>query len=501
MLNRTSAYLFTFALLQLGACASNNDDGIWMPPGSAGGKTDGYTTIQGSDIPSAYVDPNKSYIIQRNIANLNTVGALDAVEGPLAKRIDGIIANMPADGELNLAELVRMENPTINASLFPQEKAALPKLWKLVEAPSTNDTLYGPKDNFGSVDDSLPPAAAVPPSSLLITSLSAELQDPATRLQNLYNSDGNTATVTLSDLAMGVANPAAFTPTEVTAFGTIQGVFRTQAVATSQSNIVLSPGPGIVNVSATLGPAQFQFAGTTTLAENRSIYYTTLTATLTSTNTLVSTVTLPANTQLLVINQDSGAETIIPAGTVPSLSHGTYVYEAWTSGARVFSTNADLPTTALTQTINLGDKLDYTFMAGLNPLVRNLTAATATYSGGYYSYTATYSYDKTAMTPPANVNQAGVTATATPTVTIPVGRYSFPNNNSKLYVYSNNVMWFTYGGTNYRLLPQGNNGSAMTRFVAPNGFSLYYDVPSSTISCSSCQPSFGQKLDASMRDI
>ncbi len=498
MLNRTSLYLFTFAIA---ACTGSSDDGIWMPPGAAGGKADGYTTIKGSDIPSAYVDPNKSYMIQRNIANLNTVGALDSVEAPLAKRIDGIIANMPADGNLNLAELVRMENPTINASLFPQEKAALPKLWKLVEAPDSNDTLYGPKDNFGTVDDSLPPSAAVPPASLLISSLPADQQDPATRLQNLYNSDGNTATVTLADLAQGIANPGAFTPTEETAFANTQAVFRTQAVASAQAQIDLSPGPGTSTLDATLGPATFHFSGTTTLNETRYVYYSTLSATLVATQSLTSTVSLPANTQLLVLNQDTGTENVIPAGAVTGLTKGTYVFEAWTNGSRAFATNADLPVTSSTQQIQLGDKLDYTFLSGLTPLVRNLNSATVTYSGGYDTYTVAYTYDKVTIPPPASVQQAAVTATATPTVNIPVGRYSFPNYNSKLYVYPNNVMWFTYGSTNYRMLPQGNNGSAPGRFVGPNGVSLYYDLSSNTLQCSSCQPSFGMRLDASTRDI
>lgn len=470
-----------------------------MPPGG-NGKADGYTTIKGSDIPSAYVDANKSYMIQRNIANLATVGALDSVEAPLAKRIDGIIANMPSDGLLNLAELVRMENPTINGSLFSQEKAALPKLWKLVEAPETDDAVFGLKDNFGTVDQSLPPAAAVPPASLLITSLAADLQDPATRLQNLYNSDGNAATVTLSDLAMGVANPAAFTPTEVAAFSTIQAVFRTQAVATSIAQIDLSPGPGTATHDATLGPATFHFSGTTKLDETRSGYYTTLTTSLVATQTLSSTVTLPANTQLLVVSQDSGAETVFPAGAVPNLSQGEYVFEAWLGGARSFATNAVLPVMNSQQQVPLNDKLDYTFTSGLSSLVRNLNSATQTLSGSYYTYAVHYTYDKMTIPPPANATAAAVTATNTPTVTIPVGRYSFPQYNAKLYVYANGVMWFSWGNSQYRLLPQANNGVAPSRFAATN-FNLGFDVPSNTVSCSSCQPSFSLKLDASMRDI
>jgi hypothetical protein len=472
-----------------------------MPPGGAG-KADGYTTIKGSDIPSAYVDPNKSYMIQRNIANLNTVGALDAVEAPLAKRIDGIIANMPADGLLNLAELVRMENPTINASLFPQEKAALPKLWKLVEAPDSQDAVFGPKDNFGSLDQSLQPAAAVMPATLAISSLSAELQDPATRLQNLYNSDGNTATVSYADLTSGIANPSPFTQAEVTAFGTIQAVFRTQAVAQGDARFVLSPGPGAFTQDATLGPATFHMTGTVKLDETRQAYYSTMTASLTATETLASTVVLPASAQVLVLAQDSGAETVFGSGNVPnSVPSGDFVFEVWSGGSRMFVTNANLPVLNSTATIPLNDKLDYTVMSGLTPLVRNLNSATFTYTGGYYTSNVHYTYDKMTIPPPTTIQQQAVTYTASPTVTIPVGRYSIAGTQGKLYVYPNNVLWFSYGTTPYRLTVQANPNAVPTRFANTTGLNASFDASQNVLQCTQCQPVISVKLDASMRDI
>ena len=115
------------AVTFISACASDDQD-IWYPSEDPGGKADAFSTVKGSDIPSAHVDATKSYLLSRTIETLQTVGALDMVEARLAARVDGIIANMPADGKLHLAELVRMEDPGIHASLFPDEVAALPRL-------------------------------------------------------------------------------------------------------------------------------------------------------------------------------------------------------------------------------------------------------------------------------------------------------------------------------------------------------------------------------------
>ena len=495
MMHRRSLLLLALSLAP--ACSTSTDDSIWMPPGGSG-KADGFTTIKGSDIPSAFVDPNKYYILQRNIANLNTVGALDMVEAPLAKRIDGIIANMPADGLINLAELVRMESPAIHGSLFPQEQAALPKLWKLFEAPDANDAMTGPRDNFGVVDASLPPAAAVPPASIAIATLSTDLQAPASRLENLYDSDSNATTVTLADLANGVANPAAFTQAEITAFGTIQAVFRTQAVAQSSIQIDVSPGPGAFTFDGTVGPAMFHIVGTTKIDEMRSGYSVYgMSTSLTATQTLATTVALPASMQLLVIDQDAGTESVFPAGTVPSLPRGVFVFEAWQNGQRTFSTNATLPLMTSTQQIAMNDKLDYTLVAGLDPLVRNLNSATAQSNGSYYTYSVHYTYDTTTIAPPAGASQAAVQALLSPVISIPVGRYTFSPNNV-LYVFPNNVVWMKVNGTLTRLLPVMANGAAPTRLTGGN---TSFDASSNSLYCPSCQPVVSTTLNASMRDI
>ncbi|HEX5061967.1 MAG TPA: hypothetical protein VFV99_21510 [Kofleriaceae bacterium] len=483
------------SLLVLGlASACSTSDDVWYPPGSEGGKADAFTTIKGSDIPSQYVSASKSYLIARRIDSLKTAGALDMVEAPLADRIDGIIANMPDDGKLHLAELVRMEDPAIFDSLFAAEAAALPKMWAKMEAPSTNDLVTGPDVGFGVLDMASPPGPAVPPASLAISSLATtDLQNAATRLQNVYNADNNTSTVQIADLDSGVANPGAFTQAEVTAFGTIKAVFREKAVAVADATLVLSAGPGPFSSNATLGPIGLQISGTTRIEEERNHYSSTLTLRLTAIQNQTAMATLPQGAQVLVINKDSANEVVFGSGAVPSLVAGPHVVEVWNGGQRVFVTNAVLPATTKEQRIDLTDKLDYTVTTALAPLVRNVVSAT--YTGSQFN--AKFSYDKTAVQPMVAPNATALQRVATPKVNIPVGRYTFSNVQTQLLVFPNDVLWIQRGNAMYRLLPQGNGG-VPTRFYN-NQINAYFETTNNSFYMSS--PSFSTVLNASMRDI
>lgn len=485
----TSASLL---VLGLGAGCSTSDD-IWYPAGGEGGKADAFTTVKGSDIPSAHVSASKSYLLARRIDGLKNVGALDMVEVRLADRIDGIIANMPADGKLHLAELVRMEDPGIHDSLFADEVAALPRLWGKVEAPSTNDLVTGPDVGFGVLDTASPPGPAVPPALLVISTLAADLQSAATRLQNVHDADNDATTVQIADLDSGVATPGAFTPAEVTAFGTIKALFREKAVAQADAMVVVSAGPGPFVHNATLGPIGLQIAGTTRIEEDRTHTSSTLQLRLSAIQTQSTTATLSQDSKVLVINKDTATETVFGAGAVPALSAGSHVVEVWNGGQRVFSTNAALPATTREQRLDLTDKLDYTLMTALAPLVRNTVSATFTGS----TFTAKFSYDKIAVPPTGTPHPTALQRTATPTVKIPVGRYSFPQVQTTLLVYPNNVLWVQRGSQVFRLLPAGNS-SVPTRFWNSQ-INATFETANSQFLLSS--PSFNTVLNASMRDI
>jgi len=480
--------------LSLVSACSTSDDDIWYPPTDPGGKADAVSTIRGSDIPSAFVDASKPYLLSRRIDRLNDVGALDAVEARLALRIDGIIANMPSDGRLHLAELVRMEDPSIHDSLFPDELAALPRLWKKVEAPSTNDLVVGPDIAFGVVDTGTPPGPAVPPPSLDIASLVAELGTAASRLQNLFNSDHNATTVTLADLGNAVANPGAFTTAEIVAFGKLQALFREQAVAQADATLAVSPPPGPFARDATLGPVTLHMAGTTSYEEDREAFSSTLQLRLTGKQIHTTTATLPADSKVIVIEKATSIETVFGVGDVPDLQGGAHVFEVWRAGQRVFATNATLPDETRTATVDLADKLDYTLVAGLTPLVRNLVTTTV----GSSTLVTHHTFDKTVIAPAGMVNDFVLTRTATPKVSIPVGRYAFPQGNVTLLVFPNNVLWVVKNGQTARLLPIGNSSTNPTRF-SNSGLGVSFDASSSMLSGNS--PSFSAIVTASMRDI
>lgn len=472
-------------------CSSSGDD-IWFPNDDPGGKAD-IPTIHGSDIPSAHADATKSYLLARRIDGLRQAGALDEVESRLAQRIDGIIANMPTDGRLHLAELVRMEDPAIHDSLFPDEAAALPGLWKKVEAPSTNALVVGPDASFGVLDTASPPGPAVPPANLAIAALATDLQSAANRLQNVYNADGDAATVMLTDLDNGIANPGAFTPAEVSAFSTIKAIFREKAVATSDATLVVSPPPGPFTHAMTLGPIAFEIAGSTRYEEERTHANSALTVRFIGTQSTTATATLPMDAKVLLIHKELGSETVFGTGPVPALSGGPHVVEVWQAGVRVFSTTAQLPVMTREQRLELNDKLDYTLTTGLSPLVRNTVSATATGS----TFTAKFSYDKATVPPTGVPNATALQRTATPTVKIPVGRYAFPQAQATLLVFPNNVLWVQRGTTMFRLLPQ-SNGTLPSRFVNTQ-LSASFEAANSAFSMSS--PSLNTVVTASMRDI
>jgi hypothetical protein len=474
------------------ACTTAAD--IWYPPGGEGGKADSFTTIKGSDIPSAYVSTSSSYVIARQIDSLENAGALDMVETRLAKRIDGIIANMPQDGKLHLAELVRMEDPSIFGSLFSDEKAALPRLWVKVEAPSTNHLVVGPDVGFGIVDTASPPGPAVPPSSLDITTLpTPDMQSAATRLQNIYNADSDATTVQMADLNNGISNPGAFTQAEVNAFGTINALFREKAVAVADATLVLSVGPGPFSSTASLGPVDFAFSGVTRIEEDRNHTSSTLTLRLIANQTQTAMAAMPMDHKVVVINKDSTAEAVFGPGAVPAVTEGPHVFEVWHAGQRVFSTNAVLPATTRDQRIDLGDKLDYTLMTALAPLVRNTVSATFASS----SFTARFTHDRTTVPPMGTPHATALQRVATPAVKIPVGRYTFPSVQTQLLVYPNNVLWIQRGGQSFRMLPIGN-GNIPTRFWNAQ-LSASFDTTNNQFHMSS--PSFSITLNASMRDI
>ena len=141
------------------------------------------TRVQGSTIASPNVDKTKTYLSVRGIDTLMTLGALPGALGSLAQRVDGVIGSKPADGRFSITEILRMEQPSYIRTLFPEERAALPALWALLETtPLDPSAVNAPGlPAFSPVDLSTPATVPIKPPKLEIATLpTATMRLPST---------------------------------------------------------------------------------------------------------------------------------------------------------------------------------------------------------------------------------------------------------------------------------------------------------------------------------
>ncbi|MBK7862124.1 MAG: hypothetical protein IPJ65_26615 [Archangiaceae bacterium] len=189
-------------------------------------------TLRGSAVVTAHRDPNKTYVSDRNLANLAKLG----VEGDaltVARRGDEILdpaGSMPgtpkADGTLYLYELDRLDKPQNQAVLFPNERAAVPAVHALFEVPDSGPVAIAPLQNLDYRLERTLTNPAVTQAN--IPSLpTPEQQTAARRLQLVKNGDGNADTISRDDITWGLdpANIGAFTGYTVDALKAIAATF------------------------------------------------------------------------------------------------------------------------------------------------------------------------------------------------------------------------------------------------------------------------------------
>lgn len=480
------ALAFSLALSTLlGACALEDDDDIWMPPGS-NGKSDGVQIIKGNTIPSQHVAATKDYLTGRSISSLAQVGALPAGDDlELAKRADGIIANLPANGRIEAAELARMESPQIFATLFPNEQAALPRLWPLLEAPSGAATpVTVPGADLTVTDQSTLPGGLTPPASLLISSLEAGWQQTARRVQLVFNGDGDAGTIQQADIQSVLADPQAFTPAEVELLKAILAEFHRRATSFEEAKAQV-PQPGTTTRRTQLGMMALDFSSEIAIAESRNISWgggawpslsvsTSMRVVATSSGTLAA----PPGSKLVMLSLGDGSEQVFEGAEsqLASLAVGDYVLERYTMGARQETFHLALPG------FTMGEKredatrfLDYVLVtpAGAT-LVKN---AVATSNGNGSSNNAEFRHELTATVYPG-VDAGTAAAVATPWTSLPNGRYEVLMENTKviLDLYPQRVAIATVSGGSGRLQMRSVNTQTPYTglFGTANGYNVQF---------------------------
>lgn len=450
----------------LGACALEDDDDIWMPPGSDG-KADGVQIIQGSTIPSQYVSANKDYLTGRWIQSLAEVGALAADDLDLARRADGIIANLPANGRIEAAELARMENPQIFATLFPNEQAALPHLWPLLEAPSGPAMpVPVPGADLTITDQSTPPGGLMPPAAIAIASLDASWQQVARRVQLVFNGDGDASTIRTADIQSVLADPQAFTPAEVELLKAILAEFHKRATSFEEAKVAV-PEPGLTTKHTPLGMMALDFSSQIAIREGRywqsspssSGWGNNLSvgASMQVVATSSGALAAPAGAKMILVSLSDAdvADSVFagPQSQLASLPVGDFLLERYDSmGVRQESFLLAIPGfTAGDRQANASRFVDYKLVtAAGTPLVKNAVVGQVSSDGRIFR--AEFLHELAPNVVPG-VDARAISRTETPWTTLPSGRYEVMLNNTKvtLDLYPQRVAIGSVGGGSGRL--------------------------------------------------
>jgi hypothetical protein len=437
-----------FASLLAVTASCTGGDEIWLPPSSTG-KADGVSILDGADIPSQYVDATKRYLTGRSLASLRTVGALTGVMDTITARADGIIANLPANGRLEAAELVRMEDPSIFATLFADEKAALPRVWPHLLAPANVAIkVASPAGELTATATRTEPSGLTQPALLQISTLPADLQTVAKRVELVHNADNATATIHVSDIESVIAMPQAFTQDEIQQLREILAVFHARATSAADAKAVV-PAPGHSESSTAIGGLTLELEADITIREQRgsrkSDGFFDWTGRLDLEQRLRATMTGGDSVILLQLGTD--AENVLTGASaeVASLAASDYVVERYSAaGKRLESHLVTMPAFKSGEVkSDISELIDYDLrLANNTALIKNATETTSGAYGSGSQYRAVFEYATTQHTNP-NASTIVVDILATPQITLPTGRYKVRDRNGTEYVldiYPQNVV-------------------------------------------------------------
>jgi hypothetical protein len=369
-------------------------------------------------------------------------------------RADGVVANHPADGRLDAGELVKFESGELGASLFPEEKLALPKLWKLLEAPSGNAvSMANIAPDLTPVEHRTEPGGLTGPTAVAISSLASELQTLAKRIELLANADGNATTIQVADVDHALANPGPFTPAEIEQLTLIKNAILSRLTSTEVAEVIM-PRPGHTVTRGMIGSVAVEFSSDVTIREDRTAYrwerqgQDSFSANLQLEWTANSLVHTHQDDSLVLLELDTGKETVLTGSEValPALA-GSVVVERYVAGDRKETNLAAFP--SFTPGNHAGDYnwsqyLDYDFvLADHTHLVKNVTSTN--YESTYYHnsydtqlhWSASFRWELDAKpSPGANHEDEVLAWVATPALgDLPPGRYAqLLDNGQTAYV-------------------------------------------------------------------
>ncbi len=221
-----------------------------------------------------------------------------------------------------MSELLTIERPGFIETLFPEEKAALPSLWALLETTNAPPAVVAvpPLVGLSEVDISTPAGAPMPPAKLLIATLPAKLVAAANRLELTRDDDVDPTTVTVADLNAAITTPGPYTPAEVADFEAIKRLFLDRAGTSLRARVrVTDPSKSAATI-ATWGAATLRFEQEIAYTETRSSSNPSIAVALSSRLSQGAVISLPANDQLVIIDETTEAERVFASGVVESVA-------------------------------------------------------------------------------------------------------------------------------------------------------------------------------------
>lgn len=495
--------LFAFA-----ACAPEGEEQV------AGSEAKVISVVPGASIHSPNANPSASYLSGRNIENLRRLGALQGVLNQLAGRVDGALGTLEPDGRVTIDELLAIEQPNLIDKLFPAERNALPDLWRLLETSGAAPaTVSVPEiDRILATDVSEVATTPLEPKTILITSLRAELQRVAARLEALFNSDNDVKTVSKADIVAGLASPGSFQPWELDQLKTIEPIFLDRAGTKLVAKVKVPEATPVptwdLPVVIKWGVASLNLAKGVEYVEKRTKDTETGDLTVSIEGHVIQKVmvTLPTPNQILMLEDGSDTETFVPSGVLEGTA-GTKTVEVWANGVRLGSYRANLPAIKqVDEAIDLTRWADYAFLynkvttnpdgtttTATTPLKRNNTETSKTEEGTRFNATFTYTKD----TVWSSVDAEIAAQTATPPFTVSPGRYALSSEFSLQLFPEGIVTVSRANGWTERAIYRAN------QWVLPSGSELRFSYDPKTnqlmVQTREGAPVFSGKLAGSMR--
>jgi hypothetical protein len=380
-----------FLLLAAGCTAGSSDSAV---TGDAQNLTEAPTPRKGSTINSPSVDPAKMYWGDRSIQMLAQIGYLSAAEASVASRADGIIANSPPNGRIGVDELAVLESPAHINTLFPDEKAVIPKLWKILVIDDVTSYTPAAVAVPVTVHDTYPHA----PFQMPIASLDASYRQLASRIELTKNSDGDANTISGSDIEGAFGDKGSYLPTEIQQMRQMHMAIATAAPSLGADAQWVEVPAASQSVLANLAPVQVVANLTYGIQGAWSQNNPTYQPSILGTATLV-VMNADPTTQIVTLDKASGQDWLAPANQ-PNTNVGQPTrVEIWKGGVRTAEIDA-VPGTGASAAFPFG----YAVVIGATKWVLECPYANGNATCNYYQ---AGQVNVTLQTPPRSYYVAG----------------------------------------------------------------------------------------------